>query len=327
MPMPIHIPFSFPTFMKNSKSLSFHAITWLSWSLASASLLVHAADDQPMNPPGVVDLIQYRVHDDTGRQTPQWVPMLNTRSKWANSVYMWYLNPAYKPSQLSQSDVVATMQLATSRWAQMCNIEFRYMGLSDAQPMSTVGNDQDRINVLAWGKFINGMAGVAGYAATHIVTSGGVATIVDADLIINNEMATDINTLDGILMHELGHAIGIGHSDKQAAIMSAAPYHELTYNRTLRADDIEACTSLYGEASNQQTNRVLNWAESAYPSLLKPAAPATQGYDGFTYRYYRETGNYAASKNGRAYFMGTDGVIQDLGSLAPYVSQATKAGY
>jgi hypothetical protein len=285
MPMPIHIPFSFPTFMKNCKSLSFHAITWLSWFLASASLLVHAADDQPMNPPGVVDLIQYRVLDDTGRQTPQWVPMLNTRSKWANSVYMWYLNPAYMPSQLSQSDVVA------------------------------------------WGKFINGMAGVAGYAATHIITSGGVATIVDADLIINNEMATDINTLDGILMHELGHAIGIGHSDRQAAIMSAAPYHEVTYNRTLRADDIEACTSLYGEAPNQQTNRVLNWAESAYPSLLKPAAPATQRYDGFTYRYYRETGNYAASKNGRAYFMGTDGVIQDLGSLAPYVSLATKAGY
>jgi hypothetical protein len=71
MLMRIHIPFSIPTFMKNSKSLSFHAITWLSWTLASASLLVHAADDLPMNPPGVGDLMQYRVHDDTGRQTPQ----------------------------------------------------------------------------------------------------------------------------------------------------------------------------------------------------------------------------------------------------------------
>ena len=211
------------------------------------------------------------------------------------------------PSQLSQNAVIATMQLVTSRWSQMCNIEFRYMGLSTAQPLATVGSNQDQINVLSWGRFAGGMTGIAAYAAVNIITSAGVSTLEDVDIILNNEMVTDITTLDGVLMHEVGHAIGIGHSDKQAAIMSASPY--------------------YGAASNQQTNRVLNWAESAYPNLLGPKALPTQGYDGYIYRHYLQTGNYAASKNGRAYFMGTDGVIHDLGPLAPYTAQAIAAGY
>lgn len=302
-------------------------IASFSMSVACTNLMAQAADNRPMNPEGVDDLIRHVASNDSGRQTRQWLPMLNTRSKWASSVYMWYLNPAYMPSQLSQNAVIATMQLVTSRWSQMCNIEFRYMGLSTAQPLATVGSNQDQINVLSWGRFAGGMTGIAAYAAVNIITSAGVSTLEDVDIILNNEMVTDITTLDGVLMHEVGHAIGIGHSDKQAAIMSASPYHEVTYNQTLRGDDIEACSSIYGAASNQQTNRVLNWAESAYPNLLGPKALPTQGYDGYIYRHYLQTGNYAASKNGRAYFMGTDGVIQDLGPLAPYTAKAIAAGY
>ena len=42
--------------------------------------------------------------------------------------------------------------------------------------------------------------------------------------------------------------------------MSSTPYHPESYMRTLRNDDVVACTYLYGAASSQLTNRALNWA-------------------------------------------------------------------
>ena len=170
-------------------------IASFSMSVACTNLMAQAADNSPMNPEGVDDLIRHVASNDSGRQTRQWLPMLNTRSKWANSVYMWYLNPAYMPSQLSQNAVIATMQLVTSRWSQMCNIEFRYMGLSTAQPLATVGSNQDQINVLSWGRFAGGMTGIAAYAAVNIITSAGVSTLEDVDIIVNNEMVTQTSRL------------------------------------------------------------------------------------------------------------------------------------
>lgn len=47
-----------------------------------------------------------------------------------------------------------------------------------------------------------------------------------------------------VVLHETGHALGLGHSDRPGAVMY--PYHRIL--TTLQADDIEAIQRLYGNA-------------------------------------------------------------------------------
>ena len=49
-------------------------------------------------------------------------------------------------------------------------------------------------------------------------------------------VVTALWQLDGLLTHELGHAIGLAHSDVATAIMFANPYHSYQYNETLKSD-------------------------------------------------------------------------------------------
>jgi len=57
-------------------------------------------------------------------------------------------------------------------------------------------------------------------------------------------------------------------------------------------------------------------------------SPATSGSSsGYYYRYYSGTNSYVGTRDGNAYFMGPDGVIQYMGTLASNGVRALIAGY
>lgn len=55
----------------------------------------------------------------------------------------------------------------------------------------------------------------------------------------------------GIMLHEMLHILGIGHSDDRFSIMYASPYHNCEYQQTLRLDDIEVSQSPYPARPNK----------------------------------------------------------------------------
>ena len=129
------------------------------------------------------------------------------------------------------------------------------------------------------------------------------------------------------MTHEIGHAIGLSHSNQSASVMYANPYHSVNYMRTLRGDDAEGCAALYGAASTADSNRAFNWAEATYPQYLSPGPAASGTVSGYYYRYYSGTNSYLGTRDGNAYFMGPDGVIQYMGTLASSWVRALIAGY
>jgi hypothetical protein len=83
------------------------------------------------------------------------------------------------------------------------------------------------------------IGGCCTLAATWYVTSD---TNPEADIVINSRVNWDSIDLATVLLHENGHALGLGHSDAPDSVMAA------TYtvaNLTLSEDDIRGITYLY----------------------------------------------------------------------------------
>lgn len=256
------------------------------------------------------------------RETAQYV---SSGEYWPGGVVNWYYNPANQPLQLRTADVLATIQIAASRWAQMCNLTFNYLGTSTAS-RNFQDATVDRINVIGWGSFPFSLRDAAGI--TYWNYSRSTLAIVDADIFLNTQETWTLRDVDAVMTHEFGHMIGLDHSNVKTAIMSADPYNSFEYQRTLRGDDVAGCTKLYGASPNVLTNRTLNWAETYHASALKGGPVVTLGdADGFVYRYYPLSNSTAGVKNGTAYFMGPDRIMQNMGPLSGFTPQVQAAGF
>lgn len=93
--------------------------------------------------------------------------------------------------------------------------------------------------------------GIDGTLATTTVTYDGDGSIWDADIAVNsafNNVTLDETNAEydvpSIVIHEVGHFLGIAHSDNPDALMYAS-YLPGTVNRELTPDDIDALCTIY----------------------------------------------------------------------------------
>ena len=99
---------------------------------------------------------------------------------------------------------------------------------------------------LGWGD-IDGSGGVVGQAI--VPSSGALSGVIvlfdkDEDWFLNGDSPPDQIDFSSTAIHEIGHAIGINHSEQSQALMAA------TYSKTifeLQVDDKEAAISIYGQ--------------------------------------------------------------------------------
>lgn len=254
------------------------------------------------------------------RETTQYI---TGGERWPGGVFNWYYNPENQPQNLSTQEVLGAIFVAASRWAQMCQLSFNYMGLTSANRNFLVGA-VDRLNVIGWQRFPT--SDNASDGLTYWNYSG--TTMVDADIVFNTFYAWTLQDFEAVATHELGHAIGLQHSNVARSVMFANPYNSNTYLRTLRGDDVAACTALYGASPLQLTNRTLNYAEAIYASALQGGPAVTQGTsDGFIFRDYVKSNSSAGAKNGTAYYRGPDGVLQNMGPLSGFTPEVIANGF
>lgn len=154
---------------------------------------------------------------------------------WKSKTVNWYYNPQNEPPQF-KGKTVEVFQRAMNIWASECGVKFVYKG--EASNVFAF----DRVPTVSWFAFSGDMAKYAGY--TFIYNDG--RWVIDADIGLNTTTLTTITALEYIAIHEVGHMIGLNHSNFEGNMMSGPPWSQYSYPSYLRADDIEGCRLQYG---------------------------------------------------------------------------------
>lgn len=168
-------------------------------------------------------------------------------SGWAGKTVHWRYNDANRPAGMvaSASIMVGMIQAAMNKWSSACAIQFAYDGATSAAA-SLANSNRDGVNVIAWGSLSGNTTGVT-YSSASGPSSNALA-IDESDMVINYQYNP---VLPATLVHEVGHMIGLRHSNVEGMVMSGpntAPDPSTSYTglSELQADDIAGCRALYG---------------------------------------------------------------------------------
>lgn len=176
---------------------------------------------------------------------------------WSGRVMHWRYNDASRPTSIvaSAAAAVERIQSAMSRWSAVCNIQFVYDGTTTSAA-SLASSTRDGVNVISWGALSGNTTAVTYVGASSF--TGSNFTLDEADMLINSQFNPN---LDSTLSHEVGHLLGLKHSDQEGTVMSGpntAPDPSTAYTSltVLQADDIAGCRALYGAPAGTSASPV-----------------------------------------------------------------------
>ena len=169
---------------------------------------------------------------------------------WTPSVVHWLYNDTNRNTFLAPTPAaaVASIQTAMNKWTTACNIQFVYdgptsTGASLAGASLNGGGPTDGLNVVAWGNGGQVTGSTTGVTFVSASSSGGPFTLNESDIVLNY---ANNASLDVTLLHEVGHMIGLDHSNVTNVVMSGPPLTPYVALTSLQADDIAGCQNLYG---------------------------------------------------------------------------------
>lgn len=176
--------------------------------------------------------------------------------KWDDGQVFWVYNPSNAPDGFTNdTEVLGWLQDSLDSWQGSCGVTFFSAGIDNT---ADIDDMTDGVVVFEWDANIGGAAGLAGpFFSTPpaTLTAKGFHPYLDGTLRLNPlvfeltgaespaQVANNFRAFTDTVLHEVGHLIGLGHSDEPKSRMYANPYNSLP---ALRADDIDACRSMYG---------------------------------------------------------------------------------
>ena len=176
--------------------------------------------------------------------------LLNTApGLWPSGRIVWTYNPSGRPAGISDAEVIALVTEAFASWSRVCAVQGIYGGLTDVAAEPSPRN----VFVVGWANMDGGrFSARAGPTSNALIN--GYAAYTGGALRLNNHpdgaarvlASRDNGTLLATLLHEVGHVLGLAHSDEPSSILFANPYNSPHHNLYLQGDDITGCADLYG---------------------------------------------------------------------------------
>lgn len=179
---------------------------------------------------------------------PKYLYLFSSQAKWTGPL-RWKYNHANAPASLGdKAAIVAQIRKSLDKWSSQCGITYIYEGETSVAPETTVedpqhGTQPDGVSVVGWGA-TDPSLGAWTYAWYR--QNGGANEIFDADVTLSNANVVSLADLDRLMTHEWGHALGLDHSDTNAAVMAGPPSTSYNALVTLQDDDLRGCRCQYG---------------------------------------------------------------------------------
>lgn len=206
------------------------------------------------------------------------MPALGVREdfgRW-NSVIKLGYNPEGAPQSLQNEALfLSLLEEAAGRWSTVSGIEFEIVTTDDyIDDLHLPMSEMDRIVSIHWQELEDGIGGNALVVPGLYSESLGYEAYIDGAINLSKDTDWHENHFDllATLTHEIGHILGLGHSDNPNSLMYANPYNFLQYPME---DDIRTVQALYGEPATpvNPSEPVSDWQYQPLPqaSLFKAA--------------------------------------------------------
>lgn len=205
----------------------------------------------------------------SSQMTSRYVGINSWFGRWKEGVVPWSYHPGSTasdraPALFQDSSVfVELIQSVMEKWSAVSGVTFEYKG-----GITTKADDySDGVAVISWSDALGNAAGHAGPYTDNQDSVEGYPHYTDGNLQLNLEAdwSEAGNDIEQVLLHELGHLLGLGHSDNPRSILFANPYN---YLQELREDDVQAVTALYGYGKNSADTPVAAVPVTSDPAII-----------------------------------------------------------
>lgn len=200
------------------------------------------------------------IYDEFGRWPYPWIRLV------------YDPDDAPEPYQDPQ-EFLTLLRSAAAHWERVSDLRF-LIGEVDANVIDDTDLRPEQFDFrvrVAWDDLDDSL-GIAGPSPGYYEESLGYAPFLDGAVWLNNsdDVVHSDKTMLHVLVHELGHLVGLGHSDNPASVMYANPYNVLSKPRE---DDVRAVQTLYGRGQYNQPpdEPVAEWLYTA-PLFASDAA-------------------------------------------------------
>ncbi len=171
--------------------------------------------------------------------------------KWSGGNVGWRVNVTHLSNITgSDQDVLAATENGFAVWSNVSNTGLTITKVGNGLASDTVRNRDDKINTVLFADPQTNVGGALAVTFTNFNPSNGQMS--DADIVFNTGQPFFTSTpdsqrfdLQSVLAHEIGHLLGLDHTNDLAATMFQSSPSGDTEGRTLGADDIAAIRSTY----------------------------------------------------------------------------------